>query len=71
MYNLLSKGQIKSAIQECISARANEMMPASKKVADSIADDSHQITYLDRMRITYSSMMIIYTARVIKGVKDH
>ena len=69
MNNSLSKRQIKNAIQEFISARTKEMMLASKKVADRISDDSHQITYLDRMGLTFSRMMIRYRARAIKGVK--
>ena len=54
--NSLSKGQIESAIQECISAHSKEMMLDSKKVAERISDDSHQITYLDRMGLTYSDI---------------
>ena len=67
MNNSLSKRQIKNAIQEFISARTKEMMLASKKVADRISDDSHQITYLDRMGITFSRMMIRYRAHRRRG----
>ena len=39
-------------------SNTKEMMLASKKVADRISDDSRQITYLDRMGLTYSRIMI-------------
>ena len=67
--NVMSKKQIKEAIQEKISSQNKEKMLSFRKVADRVSEDSSDNNYLDRMGLTHSRIWIRYRARAIKGVK--
>ena len=67
--NVLSKRQIKSAIQKAITQRNRKNMLSFKKVADRVSENSSDNNYLDRMGLTHSRIWIRYRARAIKGIK--
>ena len=67
--NVLSKRQIKSAVQEAITEQNKTNMLSFKKVADRVSEDSYDNKYLDRMGLSHSRIWIRYRARAIKGVK--
>ena len=67
--NILSKRQIKSAVQKAITEQNRNNMLSFKKVADRVSGNSSDDNYLDRMGLTQSRIWIRYRARAIKGIK--
>ena len=67
--NVLSKRQIKSAIQKAITQRNRNNMLSFKKVADRVSENSSDNNYLDRMGLTHSRIWIRYRAWAKKRYK--
>ena len=69
MTTSLLKSNIKTAVQQTVSARARENMLSFRKVADRVSDNPSDNSYINRMGLAYSRIWIRYRARAIKGVK--
>ena len=69
MTTSLLKSNIKTAVQQTVSARARENMLSFRKVADRVSDNPSDNSYINRMGLAYSRTWIRYRARAIKGVK--
>ena len=65
--NILSKRQIKSAVQKAITEQNRNNMLSLKKVADRVSENSSDNNYLDIMGLTHSRFWIRCRARAIKG----
>ena len=67
--NVLSKHQIKSAIQKAITQQNRNNILSFKKVADRVSENFSENNYLDSKGLTHSRIWIRYRARAIKGIK--
>ena len=65
----LTKGQIKSSLEELIKNNAKKEVENCKKISDRMSENPQDNSYLDRMGLTYSRVWIRHRCRMIKDVK--